>query len=350
MNGGCGGLERRARAASRRRARRASADQDQRGGASAACNDHTVLDLARALPRHAASSCASSSTWTSAPATTGEPDEVVPSRSCSTRSRARWPLDAAAPATIAAKSRALRARRRRGRDRLHLVGQRAVLRRLPRARGCRPTARSTPACSRRRAPTCARRCAPARATTSSRELLRERLDATARTATANCAARCAGASEPLRQDRDALHRPDEATDAHARRRRTTARRWSTWATRPSRTRTAVGRGARALPGGRRRARCASAGSQTEGPGVRHRDHRRRDGRQAHARADPVLSSDAARELPTSTIDMGERDEARHRVHGARARTRPASRWRRSRAPASPRSRSTTCARRCRTTS
>ena len=61
---------------------------------------------------------------------------------------------------------------RRRRDRLHLLGQRAVLRRLHARAALLRGRASTPACSRRRAPTCAARCAPAPPTTELADLLR----------------------------------------------------------------------------------------------------------------------------------------------------------------------------------
>ena len=66
-------------------------------------NDHTALDLSSASAAPA-SSCGSSSTWTSATATHWSQELVVPSKELAARIGERWPLRAAASATIAAKS------------------------------------------------------------------------------------------------------------------------------------------------------------------------------------------------------------------------------------------------------
>ena len=326
MSGGLGGVERRAR---RHRARRARAGLSpikinavvQRG-----VNDHTVLDLRRALPRHAASSCASSNTWTSATATTGSRDAWCRRRSCCARIARALAARAAASATIAAKSReryafADGARR----DRLHLVGQRSRSAATARARGCRRTARSTlPVRDARHDLR-----GPLRAGASDAELARaaaRRLGARDdRYSELRAGAR---ARQRRRAGRDVPHRRLMGRNAHARRRRTDRPTMVDVGAKPSRTRD--GDGARRACAFRAdgRARCARADMRTKkGPVVRHGDHRRHDGREAHARADSVLPS--ARDRAVLVRDrIRRRRRARRSVHGRASRTRPASRWKR----------------------
>ena len=101
-------------------------------------------------------------------------------------------------------------------------------------------------------------------------------------------------------------------------------------------------------GGRARARTHRP-SHEQGPGVRHRHRRGRHGRQTHARADSLLPSPGPRTLHGRHRGPARRRHPHHLQRG-RARTRPASRWKRWWAPPSPPSPSTTCARLCRTTS
>ena len=130
MSGGFGGVDRGARRHRARPRARNSCPIKVNAVIQRGVNDHTVLDLARALPRHAASSCASSSTWTSATAITGARTLVVPSRELAARIGARWPLTALKARLPRRGRRALRLRRRRRRGRLHLLGVAALLRRL----------------------------------------------------------------------------------------------------------------------------------------------------------------------------------------------------------------------------
>ena len=101
-------------------------------------------------------------------------------------------------------------------------------------------------------------------------------------------------------------------------------------------------------GGGARAR-AHRPSHEERPGVRHRHRRGRHGREAHARDHSVLPSAGARTLHAWTSPAA-RAAASASSAASPCTTRPAWRWKRSWAPPPPRSRSTTCARRCRTTS
>ena len=105
------------------------ADQDQHGGEARRERARDRADGA-ALPRHAATSCASSSTWTSAPPTAGAWTTSCPrARSCA-RSTREMPLDAADPNYARRGRRALALQRRQRRDRRHRVGDAGVLPRL----------------------------------------------------------------------------------------------------------------------------------------------------------------------------------------------------------------------------
>ena len=118
------------------------------------------------------------------------PALVVPSRELAARIHARWPHRAARIASTAVKlpnamptrtARAKSASSPRCRSRSAATA---------RARAFRPTARSTPACSPRRAWTCAARCAPAPPTMRCSSSFAAS-GADAATATASCAPRCA---------------------------------------------------------------------------------------------------------------------------------------------------------------
>ena len=103
----------------------------------------------RAISAAPGSWCASSNTWMSATATTGDPGSSCRRAKSGTRSpqpgrSSRWrpPM----PGEVAERY-GYRGRRRR--DRLHFVRHTAVSAAAARARGCPRTASSTPACSRR---------------------------------------------------------------------------------------------------------------------------------------------------------------------------------------------------------
>ena len=97
-----------------------------------------------------------------------DPDEVLTTAEIRTAIAARWPLESLAPELPRRGGDALPLSRRRRRDRIDPLRERALLRHVHAARGYPPTEGSTPACSQQRAPTCARSCAPARATGSLR--------------------------------------------------------------------------------------------------------------------------------------------------------------------------------------
>ena len=93
-------------------------------------------------------------------------DRVVPSAELRERIAARWPMHALAGQLRRRSGAALGVRRRRRRDRLHQLGQRAVLRRLhARPAVGRRTALHLPV-RQQRAMTCSDRCGPAPATPS----------------------------------------------------------------------------------------------------------------------------------------------------------------------------------------
>ena len=90
-------------------------------------NDHDIVAMARALARHAATSCASSSTWTSARTNGWRMDDVVPSAEIVRRIIDALAARAGRCQLPRRSRRALALRRRRGRDRRHLVGDAGVL-------------------------------------------------------------------------------------------------------------------------------------------------------------------------------------------------------------------------------
>ena len=97
-------------------------------------NDHTALDLVERFRGTCRSSCASSSSWTSATATTGAPSMVVPSRELAARIAARWPMHPVSENYRGEVAQRWRFDDGERRDRLHLLGLAALLRHLqPRA-------------------------------------------------------------------------------------------------------------------------------------------------------------------------------------------------------------------------
>ena len=163
MSGGFGGVAEVLDGIEHARRAGLAPDQDQHRRAARRQRSHACSTCSR-ISAAAGSSCASSNTWTSATCNHWSPALVVPSSELRPGS-AHWPLGRAI-ATIAAKWPNVTCSRRRRRGRIHLLRDRSRSAATARARASPPTARSTPACSPRRAPTCARRCAPAPATTS----------------------------------------------------------------------------------------------------------------------------------------------------------------------------------------
>ena len=233
-----------------------------------------------------------------------QPELVVPSRELAARISARWPIAAAASATIAARWRsAMRSTTAAARS-ASSPRSRSRSAATARARACPPTASSIPACSQRTGTTCAMRCAPAPATRSCCELIRAHL--ARRTdrysELRDESARAGGQPE----GRDVLHRRlshDSFSHLDA---RAAPDAWSTSATKPRPSARATPRRACACPPRSRAALRDSGTAHQEGTGLRYRHRRRRDGREAHPRAHSLLPSARARELP-------HRDRARGRA-------------------------------------
>ena len=142
------------------------AGQDQHGGEARRERGEHPADGAP-LPRHAATSCASSSTWTSAHTNGWRMDDVVTAREIVETISAEMPLEPVDRQLPRRSRRALALPRRQRRDRRHRVGHAGVLPRLhARAHLHRRQALHVPL-RHARATTCARCCAPAPPTTRS---------------------------------------------------------------------------------------------------------------------------------------------------------------------------------------
>ncbi len=285
MSGGFGGVDEVLDGHRGGAARRARARSRSTPSSSAASTTTRVLELRRALPRHRRRSCASSNTWTSATATTGSRELVVPSQELLARIAARWPLAPLAArlprrgrarATPSPTAPARSASSPRSRSRSAATA---------RARGCPRTACSTPACSPPHGHRPARRrCAPA---PSDEELLRahpRRLAARAPTATASCARSCAQRRASSTRSRcttsAAEHGRSARTPAHAPGRAQSADMVDVGAKAVTQ-RVAEAEARVRLPRGRGAGAASQRPPHQQGPGVRHRDHRRRHGGQAH---------------------------------------------------------------------
>ena len=128
-------------------------------------NEDSVLADGAPFPRQRATSCASSSTWTSGTRTAGAWTTSCPPRRSSRPSTRSCRSSRCRPATGRGRRALPLPRRRRG-DRRDRVRHAPVLRRLHRAR-LSAEGRSTRASSRRPATTCAPWCAKTPATTRS---------------------------------------------------------------------------------------------------------------------------------------------------------------------------------------
>ena len=106
------------------------AGQDQHGGQARRERRTTIVPMARALPRHAATSCASSSTWTSATPTAGAWTTSCPRAEIVETIDARDAARAGRRRTTPARSPSAGATATARRDRRHRVGDAGVLPRL----------------------------------------------------------------------------------------------------------------------------------------------------------------------------------------------------------------------------
>ena len=140
-------------------------------------------------------------------ATAGGWTTSSPAARCVARIVRGCPLDAARRRTIRRGGAALALRRWLRRDRRHHLGDAALLRRLQRARDCRPTASCSPASLPRTASTCARRSATAQRRRD-RGADAPRLVARAPTATRSSARRRRPASRRSRCPTSAAERGD----------------------------------------------------------------------------------------------------------------------------------------------
>ena len=146
----------RARARGDRGRARGRASRSRSIASSSAASTRTRSSRSPATSARPATRCASSSSWTSARPTAGAWTTSSPPARSSRRIDARVPARACRRPVPRRGRQALALPRRQGRDRRHLLGHRALLRRLhPLARLGR-RASSTPACSRCAATTCAR--------------------------------------------------------------------------------------------------------------------------------------------------------------------------------------------------
>ena len=278
-----------------------------------------------------------------------QPEQVVPSQELRRRGSPRAGRCSRSSANYRGEvARALRVRRRQRRGRLHLLGDRSRSAATARARAVRRTARSTPACSRRRARTCATPLRAARAMRSCSGSIRN-VWLRATIATANCAPRLrdARAQDASRCTRSAADDGAQTlTHLDARKRPRMVDVGAKAVTQREATAEARVR----FPPRRCASSCARSGMRTtKGPVF---DTAIIAGTMAAKRTHELIPFCH----PLAHRRLHDRDRARTRRRGrrsaarSRSRTRPASRWKRSPAPASPRSRSTTCARRCRTRS
>ena len=296
----------------RRAPRRASRRSRSMRSSSAAINDGQVLDLARHFRGTGVvvrfieyMDVGNRNDW--------RPGLVVPSRAIRDAIAAAWPLAPLAPAQPRRSRRALRLCGRRRRDRFHFVGDAAVLRRLhARAAVLRRRLLHLPVrhgghgfpldrCARAQA---TRSCAGRSA----------RCGGGARTATANCAnsppatrgcarSRCTTlADEAKRLSHVGADGAPAMVDVSAK---------------APTLRVARAERDRALPARRLRRARRRRLQHRQGPGDPHRDRRRHDGREAHARTHPVLPSARPRAL-RHRDRAGRRRRAHRAVHGSRA--------------------------------